>query len=313
MTRKSLQYELLEMLCLEKYPNNNTRTAYKKDIKAFAEYAKGQGYKNVKALGDGLEVLQSYSNYLQEKGFSPSTIHRKLCSPCRALEINMKEICKPKRTSDRITRGRRKDANKQGKEEIGKPEFSRLVSLQSVTGIRRAELRKLTGENIARDSSGYLNVIVKRGKGGKEQYQRILPENERTVLEIFQGIGEKERVFSPDEMKNHINLHGIRAEVARKAYNYYSDRLKHDLQYRDKLLEELRDRYRLLHPEPEKTIRAFLTECLNDKPYTLRGHNKARALATGKPVNYDRLALMAVSVFHLSHWRLDVTVTNYLV
>ena len=30
------------------------------------------------------------------------------------------------------------------------------------------------------------------------------------------------------------------------------------------------------------------------------------------PTAYNRLALMAVSVFHLSHWRLDVTVCNYI-
>ena len=37
-----------------------------------------------------------------------------------------------------------------------------------------------------------------------------------------------------------------------------------------------------------------------------------KAEKNGLPVVYDRLAVMAVSVFHLSHWRCDVTVDNYL-
>ena len=46
--------------------------------------------------------------------------------------------------------------------------------------------------------------------------------------------------------------------------------------------------------------------------YRARGKNRIKAEKNGLPVVYDRLAVMAVSVFHLSHWRCDVTVDNYL-
>ena len=49
------------------------------------------------------------------------------------------------------------------------------------------------------------------------------------------------------------------------------------------------------------------------EPYKLRGENRQKAIEQGKETEYNRLALMMVSVFHLSHWRLDVTVTNYLI
>ena len=49
-----------------------------------------------------------------------------------------------------------------------------------------------------------------------------------------------------------------------------------------------------------------------DGIYYLRGLNRKLALEHNLPVAYNRLALMAVSVFHLSHWRLDVTVCNYI-
>ena len=42
----------------------------------------------------------------------------------------------------------------------------------------------------------------------------------------------------------------------------------------------------------------------------MRGENRQKAIELGKKTEYNRLALMMVSVLHLSHWRLDVTVTN---
>jgi hypothetical protein len=46
--------------------------------------------------------------------------------------------------------------------------------------------------------------------------------------------------------------------------------------------------------------------------YKLRGKSKEFAIKNKLPIEYDRLSLMAVSVFHLSHWRLSVTVASYM-
>ena len=53
-------------------------------------------------------------------------------------------------------------------------------------------------------------------------------------------------------------------------------------------------------------------DCKVNGNYVLRGHNRELALKNGLPVSYDRLALLAVSIYHLAHWRHDVTVANYL-
>lgn len=62
-----------------------------------------------------------------------------------------------------------------------------------------------------------------------------------------------------------------------------------------------------------RAARRAFCEAMTDSPYLLRGENREKAIRLGLPTEYNRLALMAVSVFHLSHWRLDVTVTNYLI
>ena len=140
----------------------------------------------------------------------------------------MSEIEKPKRTSGKITRSRNEKANRQGKREIEDERYSRLVTFQRAVGIRRAELSRLTGADLVIDEKGYLCVYVERGKGGKTQLQRILPEDEKVVLEMFQSVNPDQKLFSLEEMNNKIDLHGIRRKHARKAYEYYADRLKNE-------------------------------------------------------------------------------------
>ena len=57
----------------------------------------------------------------------------------------------------------------------------------------------------------------------------------------------------------------------------------------------------------------LITICLQIRgKYYIRGKNKELAKKKGLPLVYDKTALMAVSIFNLSHWRVDVTVSNYL-
>ena len=82
--------------------------------------------------------------------------------------------------------------------------------------------------------------------------------------------------------------------------------------YKYELRKELAARYKEFH-RPGDSNKRFLHDIMNEKPYKLRGNNYQKAIEQGKETEYNRLALMAVSVFHLSHWRLDVTVTNYMI
>lgn len=309
---RSIQSTLIEA-ALKGITDNQTVTAYKKDCKLFAVYCKEQGVKRPDQLeGREKELLQAYEKRLEASGYSASTIHRRLAAPCKATGISMSEIEKPKRTSGKITRSRNKKANRQGKREIENERYSRLVTFQKAVGIRRTELARLIATDLTTDESGYLCVYVAKGKGGKRQLQRILPEDEGTVLEIFRNAEPGQKLFSKEEMQNKIDLHGIRREQAQRAYKYYCDRLKNELGYKYQCRKELAARYKEFH-EPGASNKRFLHDIMNEEPYKLRGENRQKAIEQSKETEYDRLALMMVSVFHLSHWRLDVTVTNYLI
>lgn len=309
---RSIQSKLIEA-ALKGITDNQTVTAYKKDCKLFAAYCKEQGVKRPDQLqGKEKEMLQGYEKELEASGYSPATIHRRLAAPCKATNISMSEIEKPKRTSGKITRSRREEANKQGKREAEDERYSRLVTFQRAVGIRRAELSRLTGADLVIDEMGYLCVYVERGKGGKTQLQRILPEDEKTVLEIFQAADPGQKLFSPEEMQNKIDLHALRREHTQRAYEYYADRLKNEPGYKYQCRQELMARYDERH-KPGASRQRFIADITNEQPYKLRGENRKKAIELGKETEYNRLALMMVSVFCLSHWRADVTIANYLI
>ncbi|MDG3132734.1 hypothetical protein MKL26_06860 [Streptococcus suis] len=197
--------------------------------------------------------------------------------------------------------------------------FSRLVAFQKVVGIRRNELKNLTGQDLKIDEYGNYYVYVKRGKGGKKQMQYILPNDIELVKQTFAGIEENEPVFTDEEMKNQINLHGLRAQHARDSYFFYLEKIQANPRMRPALSQLLISKWEEGHQKLknesqskyERQRRNFIYD-LRDEAYILRGSNKSKAVAYGMPIVYNRLALMAVSVLNLSHWRLSVTVTNYI-
>ena len=324
-TSESLQHALLRH-AMQGKDNNSTETMYKKRIKIFAEWAKEKGYKKYEDITK--DVVQAYERKLENgpERYAPATIHTYLTPICAAAGINMREIDKPKRTAGTITRGRDRaadgtklDRNPDGKRQEGQQRYARLVALQRVTGIRRAELGKLVGSDLVQKGNSWY-VRVRRGKGGKSQQQYILPKDVETVREIFEGIGPDQKVFRREEMSNKINLHGMRAKHSKDCYDYYTDLLARHPEYADRFRTRLLRRWDEGHEELKTTDpraweaqRKRFVKDMDDRPYKLRGENLRKARALGLPEEYNRLALMCVSVLHLSHWRLDVTTTNYLV
>lgn len=303
--------------------DNQTIRTYKRGCRDFSEWVRDvYGINRASAIRGQVDVIQRYANHLQERGYSAYTIHTYLAPVCKSLGVCMDEISKPERRVETISRGRMETANLQGKREACKAQYSRLVAFQSVVGIRRAELGKLTAGDVV-ERSDSLYVHVRKGKGGKEQWQRVLPGNESVVLATIKGLRLEDRIFQPAELRNKIDLHALRADNAKKAYQYYSSKITADPGYRVQLLRELVTRFdegnkKLHEADPRKyaarrsRFLADLGAGKQDYMYRLRGESAVVARTKHLPETYDRVALMAVSVFHLSHWRNDVTVKNYM-
>jgi hypothetical protein len=313
----SRQHEL-KVEALKGITSHKTVASYKQSIDAFASWEKetyGKDFDH-KSYKINREHIQAYANDLAAKGTSPSSIHTKLAPVCKGVKIPMEHIDKPKRSAGTLTRDRNIDANKQGKRELESPKFEKSVSLARATGLRRSELAHLTKENLKYDESGHMCVEVLKGKGGKYQLQRILPQHQDTVKKIFDATEPGKPVLEKKDMSRHISYHSIRADVAKEAYDYYKHRIDTEPGYRQELRNELIERFKAQHNKhgncDPRALEKFKKQLDKVGDYKLRGENKEVALKNGRPIEYDRVGLMATSVFDLSHWRPGVAIENYL-
>ncbi|WP_369518094.1 hypothetical protein ABXS73_04490 [Intestinimonas butyriciproducens] len=281
--------------------STQTRKVYKKHtINFFRWCQKTYGSEKVSKRK---KHIPDYVEYLKNQKKSASTIHTYVAAICRAFHVPMDQIQeKPTRRTSENTRSRgvkKSDSRKDTKREAS----PRLYDLAEVVGVRRNEYKRLRRDDIVTDESGYICVRIKQGKGGKYQEQRILPEDEEFVKNYFDGT--QGFVFSKNEMNNKIDLHHLRELQAQRAYIYYTRQLEQNPKYHEQLKAEVKARWLKHNSHP------WDPRCVEGQ-YTIRGGNRSFAKEHGLPVSYDRLAVMAVSVFHLAHWRCDVTVDNYL-
>ena len=290
-----------------KYENNVTRRAFVSNYKKYIDYCRREH--NAKSKADLAEHIQEYADHLASRGLTPSTIHSYLAPVGLYHSVSLKEIKKPKRITANYIRGRKdNEKNERGEKELFNPKFQRIVEFQACVGIRRAELKKLTGSDFCYDESCYPCVCVQRGKGGKRQLQRILPEDVEFVKSYFQDKGLNEPIFSPEEFKNQIDFHQLRAIQAQRAYDYY-EFLCQTKEGREQLEKEVRLRYEKTKINKKTGKPALFKESLIRGTYYLRGETRKKAKKMGKPIKYDKLCLLATSIFHLAHFRNDVTVT----
>ena len=301
----SLTYQIKHLELSRKGKKNTpmlakTESQYKKHALKFAEYCKST-YR-CKTLEECKEHIQDYSNYLTASGKTPSTTHTYLAGICRVLDVPPEDINKPIRVVAHNTRSRgtkavdiRKDA--------GREASPRLYDFASIVGIRRNEYLHLAPDDLVVDDFGNPCILVRKGKGGKQQLQRILPDELELVKAVFDHPADERHLFSKAELTNKIDLHHLRALRAQRMYRYYLEHIQNEKGYREQLIAEIRHTWE--QDDLNRIDNGYRpkrwSDCKINGNYVLRGHNRDLALKNGLPVQYDRLALLAVSVYHLAH------------
>lgn len=296
--------------------NDTTVKIYKRHINNFCNWTKSQKLSKSDVLNNPIVSVQAYSDMLYSK-YPASTAHTYLSTVCKGLGLHLQDINKPKRTY-RLTKGRDFAKNLQGYKELASGKYSRLVTFQSAVGIRREELAKLAPSDVVQTVEGDIYVHVRKGKGGKEQYQYVLPQDQETVISIAASSLMPDKIFTEEEMTNKIDLHSMRADQAQRAYKYYADKIAAEPQYKVVCIRKLMDYFRNMNDNSDPRYAGHFKRFKADiftggYKYRIRGENAKIARENGLPVIYDRVALMMVSVFHLSHWRNDVTIKNYMI
>ena len=313
---KNLKYQIkeVELVRLEKanVPMlTQTEKQYRNHAIKFANWCKEQY--GCRTLDECSAHIQDYADFLVAQGRTPSTIHTYLAGICRICGVPLADIQKPIRVVAENTRSRGMKAV-DSRTDSSREASPRLYDFARIVGIRRAEYLHLTPEDLVEDDFGNPCILVRKGKGGKRQLQRILPEELPAIKVVFDAPADEQHLFSRDELKNKIDLHHLRAQRAQKMYRYYLDRIETETGYRAQLINEIR--YVWEQDDDARKENGYRAKRWSDMKvtgnYILRGNNRKLAKKHGLPLQYDRLSLLAVSIFHLSHWRHDVTVANYL-
>ena len=289
--------------------------------KSFDAWRKTAGLSNKYVREHPRESVVQWVAHLDQSGMAQSTQHTMCAGCCCGLGISSGKICK----HGNATQKTKSLGNSQRAQAAREKESNRdIVRFQMMVGGRRAALGRLMGNCFVYDESGCPCVLFERDKGGKSHKQKIRPEDVEAVKAYFDAAGHNERLFP--QIDHDLDLHGMRAENARRNYQYYAE-IASTPQGREQLRQQLWARY----TDPVIGCKAWLIaqakgdkarmrkleykfkKQMEDGTYYLRGANRQAAIERGRPVAYDRLAILATSVFALSHWRLDVAAKSYLI
>ena len=201
----------------DKYDNNVTRRAFVSNYKRFIDFCRSEF--DCRTKDECGRHIQEYADHLVGRGLSASTVHSYLAPVGLFHSVPLDGIKKPKRVTAQYKRSRSDNGKAQRSDnDISNPKYARTVEFQKCVGIRRAELKRLKGSDFVYDESGYPCVCVQRGKGGKNQLQRLLPEDVESVRYYFRDKGPDELIFASEEFKNKIDYHHLRALQAQRAY-----------------------------------------------------------------------------------------------
>ena len=302
--------------------SNHTKSNYIHACRSFDDWRKSAGLSNKHVRDNPREAVIQWAEHLRQAGIAQSTIHTMVAGACCGLGIPSNGIVKHGTAMDKTkSLGRSERAQAALKKESN----SDIIHFQTMVGGRRAALSRLTGKDFGYDRSGNACVIFRRDKGGKDQYQIIAEDDVAAVKAYFDRCRPEERLFS--RIDHDLDLHGLRAERSRRMYQHYHSGLCATPQGREQLRQQLWARY----TDPEIGCKAWLLakskgdkakmrkleyrfrKQMADGTYYLRGANRQAAIERGRPVAYDRLAVLACSVFSLSHWRLDIAAKSYLI
>ncbi len=301
--------------------SNHTKRNYMHACRSFDQWRKTEGLSNKYVREHPREAVVRWAAYLEGAGMAKSTIHTMVAGGCIGLGIRSDKICshgnamqktKSLGHSERAQAARKKEANQD------------IVRFQTMVGGRRSALARLTGKCLVYDESNMLCIFFEKDKGGKSHKQRLLPQDVQAVKAYFDAVGPDELLFP--KIDRELDLHGMRAEFARRSYRYYAE-IASSAEGREQLRQQLWARY----TDPEIGCKAWLIakekgnkarmrkleycfrKQMADGTYYLRGANRQAAIERGYPTELDRLSILATSVFSLSHWRLDIAVKHYLI
>lgn len=318
---QQIMQEVDARLKAKNYPNHKTYRQFLKHCYRYVQYCREAFDCRDYASCCNLNYAKTYCDSLKLAGYSASTVHTFL-APLGVFDgIKLKDINnKPRRCTADYTRGRKDPFIPCKDNDVWHKDHEYLCTFQRLVGARKSELKKLTGSDLVLDSDesgsySHWAVRIKVGKGGKKnQLNRLNKEDDIEIIrKYFEGKGPDELIFPPEAFKNHLNLHKLRAESAKDYYKIQVKKIKEDPEYAKQLEKEIIDRWNRDNINPKTGKPKYFDKRNITGYWVLRGKNVEKAKSLGwEEGRFLRIAVLATSLFKLSHFRLDVTCASYL-
>lgn len=199
--------------------SEGTYRTYKKQLGYFTDWLEKE-HPEALTIDDAYKYANDYLLYLIDKGdVSAPTIATRKSAMAKVFGVSSKVfVDTPERTRLDIKRSR---FPVKSDKHISEATERRLARFTSATGLRRAEMTRITSDDLFfEDGKAYLNV-TKGTKGGKARVVEIMGASEEETRDIVSFIQSKKGRLFPKLHTNYDN-HFYRASYAMRLYQHYA-------------------------------------------------------------------------------------------
>ncbi len=220
-------------------------------------------YPKCKTIQEARHYADEFLKYNIDRGLSAYTLKTQVAALSKLYGDSASDYIEtPKRSQKDITRSRG--------EAVRDKNFSvnnnkELIAVSESTGLRKAELAKITGADIFKKDGRYFLRVTKGTKGGRHRDSEIYhPNTEKLSLAIktIKKAGEN-KVF--DHIHSCYDVHNARSIYARNLYQKYADNI--DV---SKLSKNEKYYSRTFHTVYVRRVMRYVSECL--------GHSRENVL-----------------------------------
>ena len=203
----------------DKIYSEGTYRTYKKQLGYFTDWISKE-YPDAQTIDDAFKHADDYLLYLMGRDdISASTISTRKTAMAKVFGVSSKVfIDTPERTRLDIKRSR---FPVKSDKHISEATERRLARFTSATGLRRAEMTRITSDDLFfEDGKAYLSV-TKGTKGGKARVVEIMGASEEETEDIVKFIQSKKGRLFPKLHTNYDNHH-YRGTYAMRLYQHYA-------------------------------------------------------------------------------------------
>ena len=211
--RTGTKQEYINSKIRDKIYSHGTYGDYVKHINYFLKYCEDTYH--CKTLKQCREHVDEWLTFRMKQGLSAYTIKLEAAALGKLYQESTENfVHTPDRKRADITRSRGYAKRDYG---FSLEKNKEIIDFCRATGLRRAELTALTGDQlILRDGTGYIGV---KGKGGRYREAPIIGPHADAVISRMQNAGHN-KVW--ESVPGHMDVHSYRSEYATAIYTAYA-------------------------------------------------------------------------------------------